>query len=286
MTAIKSYHQFLVENLSAEYNYYGPGSLYPLVAKLADEGKDAAFVYRYLTGLGIDGSRKRHVIERAFPGQAYGESLFEDVAVNEDEIDDLISAEVEDDLSGSKKKGDGKGKKDKDKDKDGEEDGGEEEDGNEEDGDEDGEEDEGTEDSDETAVIKRVLKDQGKLDRIRSILKESCLIDLPEDADHGSVREAESLMRSVEMGSESSPYVMFYSHRNDSGGTFLSAGAKDKADLTRLASLLNIQEYYVYRHGFKDLTEEGGGAEYLEHWKGPDRSFVGGYANAASKRIL
>lgn len=64
--AIKSYTEFVNENLVGQYSYYGAGSLFPIVSKLATEGKTAQQIYQYLTQLGIDEERKRSVISKIF----------------------------------------------------------------------------------------------------------------------------------------------------------------------------------------------------------------------------
>jgi hypothetical protein len=270
---VKPYDQYLAEDLAGEYCYYGPGSLLPLITKLAGEGKDAAFVYRYLTSLGVDEARKRHVI-----AQVYG-AMFEG-QVFEDEVDDLLSAEVEYELSGKKKGKEGKEDKEDKEDKDGEK----EDEGDEEDGDE---EEDKPKDSDQTALLKRVLKDQGKLDKIRSILKESGLLVIPAGAELNpvSVRLLEAALRSdVSMGGGERPYHMFYWSGNASDGSFLMVGSDEKSHLVGLAETLGIQEYYIYKRGYPDLTKEGG-AEFLEQWSGPDDSFVSNYPGAMAKRI-
>lgn len=272
---VKPYEQYLAEDLAGEYCYYGPGSLLPLVTKLAGEGKDAAFVYRYLTSLGVDEARKRNVISQVyadvFEGQVFEGQVFED------EVDDLLSAEVEDELSGKKKgKGDDE-EEDRDKEDEDEED---EEDEDEEDEDEEDK----PKDSDQTAVLKRVLKDQGKLDKIRAILKESLLPIATAELDEAGVRLAEAAARSqMSMGGRDREFQMFcWSNGNE--GTFLSVGADDKEALKKLSEALGIKEYYIYRKGYANLTQEGGGAEYLEQWSGPDHSFVSKYPGALAKR--
>ena len=84
--SIKSYEQFLNENLIGAYSYYGQGSLYPIVKKLSEEGKTPQQVYTYLTTLGIDEERKQRVLGQVFQG--INESLFED--------DDILNADVND----------------------------------------------------------------------------------------------------------------------------------------------------------------------------------------------
>ncbi len=66
MGLIKSYDEFINENLYGQYSYYGAGSLYPIVNKLASEGKNPQQIYLYLTTLGIDEERKRKVISQVF----------------------------------------------------------------------------------------------------------------------------------------------------------------------------------------------------------------------------
>lgn len=268
---VKPYDQYLAEDLSGEYCYYGPGSLLPLIAKLASEGKDSAFVYRYLTTLGVDEMRKRNVI-----AQVYG-ATFEG-QVFEDDVDDLLSAEVEDELTKGKKKK--KGNEGDSKDSESEED---DEEGDEEEDDEEG--DSEPKDSDETAVLKRVLKDQGKLDKIRAILKESGLFVSPNELGSDAIRIVEAMTRSeVSMNGGDRAYHMFYWGGGDGKGPFLVVGADGKEPLVKLAETVGIQEYYIYKRGYADLTEDGGGAEFLEQWVGPDHSFVSKYPGASAKR--
>lgn len=63
---VKSYEQFLNEDLGGSYNYYGPGALFPLVSKLKQEGKSEKQIYDYLTHIGVDEDRKREVISEFF----------------------------------------------------------------------------------------------------------------------------------------------------------------------------------------------------------------------------
>jgi len=89
MSIIKSYSDYLNENLHGQYSYYGAGSLWPIVSKLASEGRTAEQIYSYLTTLGIDEERKISVLRKVF----LNESLY---FINEDSIDDVINADVDD----------------------------------------------------------------------------------------------------------------------------------------------------------------------------------------------
>jgi len=55
MSKLKSFEEFVNENLVAkgEYNFYGPGSLKPLVQKLVSEGKNESIIRTYLTSIGV-----------------------------------------------------------------------------------------------------------------------------------------------------------------------------------------------------------------------------------------
>lgn len=79
---MKSYTDFLNENLQSQYCYYGAGSLYPLVAKLVQEGKSKMIINQYLVSLGVDGGRIAKVLEQFFP------SDIEDVMYDDEEDED------------------------------------------------------------------------------------------------------------------------------------------------------------------------------------------------------
>jgi hypothetical protein len=104
--AIKSYDQFVNENLVGQYSFYGQGSLFPIVSKLASEGKNPSQIYLFLTSLGIDEERKQKVMSQVFLKESLNfdelnsinEGLFED----DDEIDDLVNASPEDLAKGVK----------------------------------------------------------------------------------------------------------------------------------------------------------------------------------------
>ena len=55
MSKLKSFDEFVNENLvsKGEYNFYGPGSLKPLVQKLVSEGKNESIIRTYLTSIGV-----------------------------------------------------------------------------------------------------------------------------------------------------------------------------------------------------------------------------------------
>lgn len=167
MGLIKSYEEFLNENLLGQYSYYGSGSLYPIVAKLASEGKNPQQIYLYLTTLGIDEERKRNVLTKVFLTEsidfdAIKESLFED------DVDDIVNADVKDlekGLDPSKAKPDVDVKKALDKLKD---------------GDEEKPKEEPKEEPDSTekiAALQSALQDAQKLEKIKKILSESLELD-------------------------------------------------------------------------------------------------------------
>ena len=64
MAKLKSFDEFCNESLvlRADYNYYGPGSLVPLIQQLVREGKDSSIIRSYLTSLGVEAWR----IDKAF----------------------------------------------------------------------------------------------------------------------------------------------------------------------------------------------------------------------------
>ena len=55
MNKLKSFDDFVNENLVAkgEYNFYGPGSLMPIVQKLLGEGKGESVIRTYLYSIGV-----------------------------------------------------------------------------------------------------------------------------------------------------------------------------------------------------------------------------------------
>jgi hypothetical protein len=176
--SVKTYERFLAENLAGEYCYYGPGSLVPLVRKLYDEGKSIQIVSTFLRTLGIDQRRMDYVIGVVF-GQ---EANIQETSIFEDDVDDLISTDMEDDLAGKKKDDEeDKDKEDKDKDK--------------EDDEEDDDEEDGADKSDATKLLKQILDDQEKMDKIKSILKEHKTSDMPSDLTPENIRAYEASLR-------------------------------------------------------------------------------------------
>ena len=97
--AIKSYDEFVNENLIGQYSYYGQGSLFPIVSKLASEGKSAQQIYTYLTTLGVDEERKRTVIAKIFLNEQIDFDLLEAGIYEDDDdkaIDKLVKADGSD----------------------------------------------------------------------------------------------------------------------------------------------------------------------------------------------
>jgi hypothetical protein len=163
--SIKSYEQFLNENLIGAYSYYGQGSLYPIVKKLSEEGKTPQQVYTYLTTLGIDEERKQRVLGQVFQG--INESLFED--------DDILNADVNDltkGISPSKAKPDKEVKAALDKLKKGDD----EETADKAEDDETKTDDEA--ESAKIAALQSALKDAEKLEKIKKILTEGMEMDI------------------------------------------------------------------------------------------------------------
>ena len=167
--AIKTYQEFLNENLFGAYSFYGAGSLNPIVSKLASEGKSAQQIYSYLTMLGVDEERKIRVIQKVFLNESID-------FVNEDAIDDLVKADPKDLAKGtspSKSSPDEDVKKALDDIKSGEDD-------EEKDKEESKEEDD---DSAKVDALKSAIKDAEKLDRIKKILSETFEMDFSEETD-------------------------------------------------------------------------------------------------------
>ena len=176
---IKSYEEFVNENLFGQYSYYGSGSLFPIVSKLASEGKSPQLIYTYLTSLGIDEGRKRQVISKVFIGESIDFDNI-DEALYEDDLDDIATASTDDLKKGvdpSKatpdtdvesaidklKSGDDESMKDKEKEG----------------------EDKDSDDAENSkiAALQAALKDAEKLDKIKKILSENFGFDLSEETD-------------------------------------------------------------------------------------------------------
>ena len=178
---IKSYEQFINENLIGQYSYYGAGSLFPIVSKLASEGKSAQMIYQYLTQLGIDEERKRSVISKVFLNEDINfEEIVEKSGLYEDDLEDIAKASTSDlakgvDPSKAKpdtdvqaaldklKKGDDEDMEDKKK--------------------EDETKDTDSDKSEKIAALQSALKDAEKLDRIKKILSETFEMDFSEETD-------------------------------------------------------------------------------------------------------
>jgi hypothetical protein len=168
MGFIKSYTEFVNENLSGQYSYYGAGSLFPIVNKLASEGKTPQQIYLYLTTLGIDEERKIKVMSKIFLGESLNFENFRRVYENGlYEGDDILNADVKDlakGLSPEKAKPDLDVKAALDKLKSGET------------KPDDSEPEEG--ESTKIEALQSVLKDAQKLEQIKKILAESLEFDI------------------------------------------------------------------------------------------------------------
>lgn len=168
---LKSHKDFVNEMLVGQYSYYGQGSLFPLIKKLAEEGKTPSMIYQYMTQLGIDEERKRKVLSQVFESVEIDfESLQEGLFEEDDEIDDLVKADPDDLEKGiepEKSKPDPDVKDALDKLEKGEED----------DMDKKKEDDDSmTKDDEESAklaALKSAMKDSEKLEKIKKILIES-----------------------------------------------------------------------------------------------------------------
>lgn len=177
--AIKTYDEFLNENLFGAYSYYGAGSLVPIVSKLASEGKSPQQIYSYLTTLGIDEDRKRRSISKVFLNESFD-------FLNEDSVDNLLDKKPEDikkpDITkpASTPAVDDDVKKALDDLKSGDD---------EEDKDISKEiEDEKDEESDKIQVLKSALKDAEKLEKIKKILSETFEMDFSEETDSDYIK--------------------------------------------------------------------------------------------------
>ena len=173
MGLIKSYEEFLNENLLGQYSFYGAGSLFPIVAKLASEGKSINQLYTYLTTLGVDEERKRKVLSQVFLTESIDfDALSEGLL--EDETEDLVKADVKDlekGLDPSKAKPDADVKKALDQLKSGD-------DESDEDKSKEGEsKDSEEEKSAKIEALQAALVDAEKLEKIKKILTESLELD-------------------------------------------------------------------------------------------------------------
>jgi hypothetical protein len=172
--AIKSYDEFVNENLVGQYSFYGQGSLYPIVSKLASEGKNPSQIYLFLTSLGIDEERKQKVMSQVFLKESIdfeelksiNEGLFED----DDEIEDLVKASPEDLEKGidpAKAKPDEDVKTALDKLKKGEEESSKDKE------EEDETKEEDADKSDKVAALQSALQDAEKLEKIKKIISDT-----------------------------------------------------------------------------------------------------------------
>jgi len=173
MGLIKSYEQFLNENLAGQYSFYGAGSLFPIVSKLASEGKSINQLYTYLTTLGIDEERKRKVLSQVFLTESVDFDILSE-GLFEDDAEDLVKADVKDLEKGidpSKAKPDADVKKALDDLKSGD-------DESEEDKSKEGEtKDSEEQKSDKIEALQAALVDAEKLEKIKKILSESLEMD-------------------------------------------------------------------------------------------------------------
>jgi hypothetical protein len=178
--AIKSYSEFLNENLIGQYSYYGQGSLFPIVHKLATEGKSAQQIYQYLTQLGIDEERKRKVISQVFVNESIDFEELSEKGLYEDDLDDIAKASSSDlekgiDPADAKPDSDVQAALDKLK-------SGDEEDMKDKE-EEDKSKDDDDESSDKIAALQSALKDAEKLDKIKKILSETFDADFTNETD-------------------------------------------------------------------------------------------------------
>lgn len=166
--ALKTYEQFVNENLIGQYSYYGQGSLFPIVSKLANEGKNPQQIYLYLTTLGIDEERKRRVMSQVFLKESIDfEELSElNEGLFEDDLEDIAkasSSDLEKGIDPAKSKPDADVKAALDKLKKGDEENVEDKDDSKSE-----EEDKST----KIAALQSALKDAEKIEQIKKIIAE------------------------------------------------------------------------------------------------------------------
>ena len=103
MAKLKNFDEFCNESLilSSEYNYYGPGSLVPMIKQLVREGKDSSIIRSYLTSLGVEAWRIDKAMsefEVAFGGEKkVNESINEAKATFEETANKFLSELNEED---------------------------------------------------------------------------------------------------------------------------------------------------------------------------------------------
>lgn len=158
---LKSYQEFLNENLFGNYSYYGQGSLFPIVSKLAQEGMSPEQIYTYLTSLGIDEERKMAVLSKVFLNEGVDLSAMLKDAEKEKKDETEEKDEKEDEVE----KTVDTAEKDKEKSEDEEKSKSEE-----------------SKDAEDIKIdtLKTVVNDAEKLKKIKDILKESFDLDLEE----------------------------------------------------------------------------------------------------------
>jgi len=171
MANIKSYNEFLNENLYGQYSYYGAGSLFPLVQKLATEGKTAQQIYTFLSTIGVDEERKRRVLSKIFLNESINFEELTEGGLYEDDVDDIVkakSSDLEKGIKPSKADTDEEVKKSLDKLKSGDTD------------DKDKDEETNKEEESDTKIqaLQSALKDAQKLEKIKKILGESMGFDI------------------------------------------------------------------------------------------------------------
>lgn len=154
--ALKSYEEFLNENLLHNYTYYGQGSLLPIVQQLYNEDKTPAQIATFLVSLGVDNERIAKVMTLFSRSCGSTGSIAESYALNEDEVDDLVNADPEKLAKGEDpkkaKKSDTEDTKDDKK------------------SEETPEDEEATDMSAKLKALKSALKDSENIEKIRKIL--------------------------------------------------------------------------------------------------------------------
>lgn len=76
---LKSEEQFILECNDNDYQFYGPGSMVPIIQKLKSEDKSNSQIFTYLITLGIDSERALRAINSVC------ESVVTEETINEEE---------------------------------------------------------------------------------------------------------------------------------------------------------------------------------------------------------
>jgi len=82
MSKLKNFDEFVNENLviGGNYNYFGPGSLDPIIQKLLGEGKNESIIRSYLTSLGVEPWRIDNAMSKYGGAEFTGEKKVNEAA--------------------------------------------------------------------------------------------------------------------------------------------------------------------------------------------------------------